>query len=99
MAGRVNRAEIVEKLARAGGPCETQRLRPRRLARNVERAETGRPQIVRQHARIARHDVEWAGWINMIVIWATCHQLGYFWERLVAAGVTTHEEVLRVTRD
>ena len=32
------------------------------------------------------HDVSWAGWVNMIVIWATCHQLGYFWEPLVAAG-------------
>ncbi len=32
------------------------------------------------------HDVSWAGWANMIVIWATCHQLGYFWESLVAAG-------------
>lgn len=36
-------------------------------------------------ARFA-HDVAWVGWINMIVVWATCHQLGYFWERLVAAG-------------
>lgn len=32
------------------------------------------------------HDVAWAGWLNMIVVWATCHQLGYFWEELVAAG-------------
>jgi hypothetical protein len=32
------------------------------------------------------HDVAWAGWINMVVIWAACHQLGYFWEALVAAG-------------
>lgn len=32
------------------------------------------------------HDVPWAGWANMIVIWATCHQLGYFWEDLVRAG-------------
>ena len=32
------------------------------------------------------HDVSWAGWINMVVIWGTCHQLGYFWETLVAAG-------------
>lgn len=35
------------------------------------------------------HDVAWAGWINMIVVWATCHQLGYFWEDLVAAGRRT----------
>lgn len=32
------------------------------------------------------HGLAWAGWINMIVVWATCHQLGYFWEDLVAAG-------------
>lgn len=32
------------------------------------------------------HDIRWAGWVNMIVIWATCHQLGYFWEQLVALG-------------
>jgi hypothetical protein len=32
------------------------------------------------------HDVEWAGWVNMVVVWATCHQLGYFWEELVAMG-------------
>jgi hypothetical protein len=32
------------------------------------------------------HDVAWAGWINMVVVWATCHQLGYFWEPLVALG-------------
>lgn len=35
------------------------------------------------------HDVAWAGWINMVVVWATCHQLGYFWERLVAMGRRT----------
>lgn len=32
------------------------------------------------------HNVAWAAWINMIVVWATCHQLGYFWDQLVAAG-------------
>lgn len=32
------------------------------------------------------HGVAWAGWINMVVVWATCHQLGYFWEELVTAG-------------
>jgi fucose 4-O-acetylase-like acetyltransferase len=32
------------------------------------------------------HDLAWAGWLNMIVVWATCHQLGYFWEDLVALG-------------
>lgn len=32
------------------------------------------------------HHVDWAAWINMIVVWATCHQLGYFWDQLVAVG-------------
>lgn len=32
------------------------------------------------------HGIRWAGWLNMIVVWATCHQLGYFWEELVALG-------------
>ncbi len=36
-------------------------------------------------ARFAHH-VTWAGWANFFVVWATCHQLGYFWEPLVAAG-------------
>jgi hypothetical protein len=36
-------------------------------------------------ARFA-HDVSGVAWVNMIVVWATCHQLGYFWEELVAAG-------------
>lgn len=35
------------------------------------------------------HDVEWIAWVNMIVVWATCHQLGYFWEQLLAAGRRT----------
>lgn len=41
--------------------------------------------VVLDVARFA-HDVSWAGWANMVVIWATCHQLGYFWEPLVALG-------------
>jgi hypothetical protein len=32
------------------------------------------------------HDVEWAAWFNMILVWGLCHQLGFFWEQLVAAG-------------
>jgi len=36
-------------------------------------------------ARFA-HDVPNVAWVNMVVVWATCHQLGFFWERLVAAG-------------
>jgi hypothetical protein len=25
-------------------------------------------------------------WVNFVVVWALCHQLGYFWPRLVAGG-------------
>ncbi|MEO6988621.1 MAG: acyltransferase [Aquihabitans sp.] len=32
------------------------------------------------------HNVSWIAWVNMIVVWATCHQLGYFWEELVSLG-------------
>jgi hypothetical protein len=32
------------------------------------------------------HDVTWVGWVSMVVVWGLCHQLGFFWEELVAAG-------------
>lgn len=32
------------------------------------------------------HEVSWIAWVNMVVVWATCHQLGYFWEPVVALG-------------
>lgn len=32
-----------------------------------------------------RYENEWLGIINMIAVWALCHQLGFFYERLVAA--------------
>ena len=32
-----------------------------------------------------RHDLEWLGLVNMIVVWGLCHQLGFFYDRLVAA--------------
>jgi hypothetical protein len=32
------------------------------------------------------HHVRWVGWISMVVVWGLCHQLGFFWEELVAAG-------------
>ena len=32
-----------------------------------------------------RYDYEWLGIINMIAVWGLCHQLGFFYERLVAA--------------
>ena len=41
--------------------------------------------VIADVARFSHH-VSWAGWVNMIVIWATCHQLGYFWKDLVSMG-------------
>lgn len=35
-------------------------------------------------ARFA-HDLPHVAWINMVVVWATCHQLGFFWDQMVAA--------------
>ncbi len=32
-----------------------------------------------------RYGHEWLGIINMIAVWALCHQLGFFYERLIAA--------------
>ena len=32
-----------------------------------------------------RYGYEWLGTVNMIAVWALCHQLGFFYERLVAA--------------
>jgi len=32
-----------------------------------------------------RYDHEWVGMANMIVVWGLCHQLGFFYERLVGA--------------
>src|SRR5699024_3360300 len=32
------------------------------------------------------HGIHRVAWINMAIVWATCHQLGYFWPQLVAAG-------------
>lgn len=32
-----------------------------------------------------RYGYEWLGVVNMIAVWALCHQLGFFYERLVAA--------------
>ena len=36
-----------------------------------------------------RHDVEWLGLVNMIAVWGMCHQLGFFYDRLVAASRRT----------
>ncbi|WP_206184634.1 acyltransferase family protein [Thermoactinospora rubra] len=30
-----------------------------------------------------RYGVEWAGWLNMIVVWGLAHQAGFFYERVV----------------
>lgn len=32
-----------------------------------------------------RYDLEWLGIVNMIAVWGLCHQLGFFYDRLVAA--------------
>ena len=32
-----------------------------------------------------REDVPWLGLVNMVLVWGLCHQLGFFWERIVAA--------------
>jgi hypothetical protein len=32
-----------------------------------------------------RYDHEWLGIINMVTVWGLCHQLGFFYERIVAA--------------
>jgi hypothetical protein len=33
-------------------------------------------------ARFA-HDLEWVGWLNMVVVWGLAHQLGFFYDRMV----------------
>ena len=35
-----------------------------------------------------RYDVPEFGWINMIVVWGLCHQLGFFYERIVTSRRT-----------
>jgi hypothetical protein len=35
-----------------------------------------------------RYDVPELGWINMIVVWGLCHQLGFFYERIVTSRRT-----------
>ncbi|MBA3801382.1 MAG: acyltransferase [Acidimicrobiia bacterium] len=32
-----------------------------------------------------RYDVPWLGLVNMVLVWGLCHQLGFFYERIVAA--------------
>lgn len=32
-----------------------------------------------------RYGVQWAGWINMAVVWGLAHQAGFFYQRIVAA--------------
>jgi peptidoglycan/LPS O-acetylase OafA/YrhL len=31
-----------------------------------------------------RYGVEWAGWLNMIIVWGLAHQSGFFYQRIVA---------------
>jgi hypothetical protein len=35
-----------------------------------------------------RYDIPELGWINMIVVWGLCHQLGFFYERIVTSRRT-----------
>lgn len=35
-----------------------------------------------------RYDVTWIGLINMVVVWGLCHQLGFFYDRIVASRRT-----------
>jgi Acyltransferase family len=35
-----------------------------------------------------RYDLPELGWINMIVVWGLCHQLGFFYERIVTSRRT-----------
>jgi hypothetical protein len=35
-----------------------------------------------------RYDVPELGWINMIIVWGLCHQLGFFYERIVTSRRT-----------
>ncbi len=32
-----------------------------------------------------RYHWDWLGWLNMVAVWGLCHQLGFFYERLVRA--------------
>lgn len=32
-----------------------------------------------------RYDLEWLGMVNMFAVWGLCHQLGFFYERIVRA--------------
>lgn len=36
-----------------------------------------------------RHGWEWLGLVNMVAVWGLCHQLGFFYERLVTAARRT----------
>lgn len=33
-----------------------------------------------------RQDLAWLGLVNMLLVWGLCHQLGFFWDRIVNAG-------------
>jgi hypothetical protein len=35
-----------------------------------------------------RHDIPEVGWINMIIVWGLCHQLGFFYDRIVESRRT-----------
>jgi peptidoglycan/LPS O-acetylase OafA/YrhL len=33
-----------------------------------------------------RYDLEWLGMVNMLLVWGLCHQLGFFYQRIVHAA-------------
>ncbi|HLG00388.1 MAG TPA: acyltransferase [Acidimicrobiia bacterium] len=37
-----------------------------------------------------RYDIDGIAWVNMIVVWALVHQVGFFWERLREAPARAH---------
>ncbi len=41
-----------------------------------------------------RYDLEWLGLVNMLTVWGLCHQLGFFYERLVHAQRRTDWSLL-----
>jgi hypothetical protein len=37
-----------------------------------------------------RYDVPGVAWVNMVLVWGMCHQLGFFYQRMVDAGRRVH---------
>lgn len=41
-----------------------------------------------------RHGYDWLGLVNMVIVWGLCHQLGFFYERIVASRRTVDWSLL-----